>query len=115
MYYIEFISSPDLDVYIKNSKYSHSVKNVIKTNGLTGVEITTIILQTLPILIGLLQLLFQYYSLKKSKQKSQTEKYFTVKGPHNIEFINVPLCDLPELIETLLKETNKHNDEFWIY
>lgn len=113
-YTITFISSSNLDKKIQNSESVKDYK-IKKVNGLTGIETTTIVLQTIPIVISFLSLLLEYNAYKRHKtnniDKSENhnidkeyepmQKYITVKGPHGIEFNNVPISDIPELIEIL--------------
>ena len=113
-YTITFISSSNLDKEIQDSNFIKDCK-IKKINGLTGIETTTIVLQTIPILISILSLLLEYdtYKCHKADKIAKSEnhninreygasqKYITVKGPHGLEFNNVPISDIPELIDIL--------------
>ena len=91
-----------------------------KINGLTGIETTTIVLQAVSSVISFLSLIIQYetYKSQKTDAKEQdtvhiinndknVQKYITVKGPYGLEFTNVPMQDLPELIEIIKSHQEK--------
>lgn len=114
-YSITFISTEELDKNIKESIQFKDCKTR-KVYGLTGVETTTIVLQSIQLAVGLLGVLLQYEAIRRQNKEfhnSETntsqgddaaeiaQKYVTVKGPDGIEFSNVPMSDLPELIEVI--------------
>lgn len=111
-YTLTFISSSDLDKRIQDLDFIKECR-IKKVNGLTGIETTTIILQTIPIVISILSLLLEYNTYRHHKNINEYEshninneyeppqKYITIKGPNGLEFHNVPLNDIPELIDIL--------------
>lgn len=124
-YSITFVSTEELDKNIKQSIQFKDCKTR-KVYGLTGIETTTIVLQSIQLAVGLLGLLLQYEALRRQNREFQDsennnprsndsaeipQKYVTVKGPYGIEFSNVPMSDLPELIE-VIKSYQDKNDGF---
>lgn len=118
-YKITFISSQEFDEKIQRTELFKDCK-INKINGLTGVETTTIVLQAVSSVISFLSLIIQYetYKSQKTDAKEQetvhiinndknVQKYITVKGPYGLEFINVPMQDLPELIEIIKSHQEK--------
>ena len=118
-YKITFISSQEFDEKIQRTELFKDCK-MNKINGLTGIETTTIVLQAVSSVISFLSLIIQYetYKSQKTDAKEQdtvhiinndknVQKYITVKGPYGLEFTNVPMQDLPELIEIIKSHQEK--------
>ena len=118
-YKITFISSQEFDEEIQKSELFKDCK-INKINGLTGIETTTIVLQAVSSVISFLSLIIQYETYKSRKidvkehnsehivsNDQKKQKYITVKGPYGLEFTNVPMQDLPELIEIIKSHQEK--------
>ena len=118
-YKITFISSQEFDEKIQGTELFKDCK-LTKINGLTGIETTTIVLQAVSSVISFLSLIIQYETYKSQKidikgqnsvhivnNDQKAQKYVTVKGPYGLEFTNVPMQDLPELIEIIKSHQEK--------
>lgn len=118
-YKITFISSQEFDEEIQKSELFKDCK-INKINGLTGIETTTIVLQAISSVISFLSLIIQYETYKSRKidvkehnsehivnNDQKKQKYITVKGPYGLEFTNVPMQDLPELLEIIKSHQEK--------